>query len=76
MCVMMTEIKTINGGQKDALLWRANIKKMSYQKSIYNFPQKVRRLNQNILIFVRLLIFCIMEVRFELMKIFLEIRLD
>ena len=27
MCVMMTEIKTIDGGQKDALLKTANIKK-------------------------------------------------
>ena len=27
MCVMMTEIQTIDGGQKDALLRRANKKK-------------------------------------------------
>ena len=27
MCEMMTEIKTIDDGQKDALLRRANIKK-------------------------------------------------
>ena len=29
MCVMMTEIKTINGGQKDALFKGANVKKLS-----------------------------------------------
>ena len=28
MCVMMTEISTIDGGQKDAFLRRANIKKI------------------------------------------------
>ena len=28
-CEMMTEIKTIDGGQKDALLKRANLRKKS-----------------------------------------------
>ena len=28
MCVMMTEIQTIDGGQKDVILKMANIKKM------------------------------------------------
>ena len=33
MCVMMTEIQTIDGGQEDALLKRANIKKYTHRQT-------------------------------------------